>query len=192
MQELQSIAIRFIDRYGAPQFTKCGKPLRGYHGTTKENATSILGEGFAIGFGRAGNGVYFFEGESRRAAIRAARIHAETRLQASGHLHEKPVVVQAEICVDQLLDLGSIENYVFLRRLQKELEGYAYKYRPTEIRSILHEHTVAKLVHDAVGHVKSLDNFGATRSHFAYAAGGDAEKGLVVFNPTDIIKIRLL
>jgi hypothetical protein len=191
VQELQSIAIKFIERHGAPEFTKCNKPLRGYHGTSKENAISIMSEGFTVGYGRAGRGVYFFEGENEKNVIEAAKIHAAGRLRAMGS-REMPAVVRAEIHVQNFLDLGSKGNYFFLRRMQKQLEKYAYKYRPTEIRSILHEHTVGKLVQDAVGHVKCLGSFGAIRSYFAYEKSGSAEKGLVVFNPADIVKIQLL
>jgi hypothetical protein len=40
---------------------------------------------------------------------------------------ETPAVLQAELHIQNLLDLGSKENYYFVKRMQKQLEKYAYK-----------------------------------------------------------------
>ena len=85
-----------------------------------------MAEGFAFGSGRVGRGVYFYEGETEEAAIEAAKIHAAGRLRAMGAF-ETPAVLQAELHIQNLLDLGSKENYYFVKRMQKQLEKYAYK-----------------------------------------------------------------
>lgn len=82
-----------------------------FHGTTLSNALSIVKEGFRKSRGILGTGAYFDLGNDQSSRFRLARLLTE----------ETKVIIQAEIDLGTVLDLGDKEIDEKFRQFQKIL-----------------------------------------------------------------------
>ena len=187
MQDFLSYVFENLECQDPPRYTECVAPLEGYHGTCKKHADSILASGkFIKGFGRLGDGVYFYEGESPDGAIEAARLTA-IRKHYGDDQGGTEIVIKAKIHASHLLDLESIDNYTFVQRIVRLLNEFRIRYRPLDTY-IAHPHFAGYVTVGIAERIDGWSRIDVIRTRFAFGGSpGEHEIGLVVFRPEIII-----
>ena len=185
--------MQFQDFFGStierhpPVIVVCDSPLRGYHGTSASKAESILKGGFEGYEGRAGWGVYFFEGGEN--AFKAAKEF--TTAKCKSHGDSQAVVIESTIRVRKVLDLDSADNNEFVSKMHRQIRKWILQHRPRD-RWMQHDHYIGFVVQKCIGHVRGLDALNAIRTSFSYSDGFDIERGIVVLDPKNAVENKVV